>query len=100
MNPRTQSKNTTILPVLIALMLGCFGLSPQARAVCQEGRDSNYNTFLGDDTLINNTTGSLNTANGAFALSSNTTGGANTANGAFALSSNTTGFNNTASGIS
>ena len=33
MNPLTQSKNTTILPVLIALTLGCFGLSPQARAV-------------------------------------------------------------------
>jgi hypothetical protein len=39
MNPLTQSKNATILPVLIALALGCFGLSPQARAVCQEGCD-------------------------------------------------------------
>jgi hypothetical protein len=27
MNPLTQSKNTTILPILIALTLGCFGLS-------------------------------------------------------------------------
>jgi hypothetical protein len=25
MNPLIQSKNTTILPVLIALTLGCFG---------------------------------------------------------------------------
>src|SRR4029434_4791316 len=32
MNPLTQSKNTTILPVLIALMLASFGLSPQALA--------------------------------------------------------------------
>ena len=55
MNPLTQSKNTTILPVLIALMLGCFGLSPQARAVCQEGCLTNNNTVLGDNALLNNT---------------------------------------------
>jgi hypothetical protein len=30
MNPLTQSKNTTILPVLIALTLICFGFSPTA----------------------------------------------------------------------
>jgi hypothetical protein len=58
MNPLTQSKNTTILPVLIALTLGCFGLSPQARAVCQEG--CFQNTVLGDDALLNNL-GSANT---------------------------------------
>ena len=57
MNPLTQSKNATILPVLIALTLGCFGLSPQARAVCQEGCLTNNNTVLGDDALLNNTTG-------------------------------------------
>ena len=55
MNPLTQSKNTTILPVLIALTLGCFGLSPQARAVCQEGCLTDNNTVLGDDALLNNT---------------------------------------------
>ena len=32
MNSLPQSKNTTILPVLIALTLGYFGLSPHARA--------------------------------------------------------------------
>jgi hypothetical protein len=32
MNPLTQSKKTTILSVLIAARLGCFALSPQARA--------------------------------------------------------------------
>jgi hypothetical protein len=53
MNPLTQSKNTTILPVLIALTLGCFALSPQARAVCQEGCLTNDNTVLGDNALLN-----------------------------------------------
>src|SRR5205809_701679 len=33
MNPLIHSKNTTILPVLIALTLTCFGLLPQARAI-------------------------------------------------------------------
>jgi len=33
MDPLIQSKNAAILPILIALTLGCFGLAPQARAV-------------------------------------------------------------------
>jgi hypothetical protein len=37
MNPLTQFKNTT---VLIPLTLACFGFSPQARAVCQDGCDT------------------------------------------------------------
>jgi hypothetical protein len=98
MNPLIQSKNTTILPVLIALTLGCFGLSPQARAVCQEGCLTNNNTVLGDDALISVTTGFDNTALGFEALFSVTTGSANTATGWTALQSNTTGFNNTANG--
>jgi hypothetical protein len=114
MNPLIQSKNTTILPVLIALTLGCFALSPQARAVCQEGCLPNQNTVLGDDALLNNTgpnntaigwkalysdtTGFANTASGSGALEFNTTGFANTASGFGALSFNTTGFDNTASG--
>jgi Chaperone of endosialidase len=86
MNPLTQSKNTTILPVLIALTLGCFGLSPQARAVCQEGCDLvNDNTFLGDDALLNNSTGPANTAVGSQALLTNVTDGSNTAVGSNAL---------------
>jgi uncharacterized coiled-coil protein SlyX len=116
MNPLTQFKNAAILPVLIALTLGCFGLLPAARAVCQEGCLTKNNTVLGEDALLSNTTGSgntaigfdallnntdgfNNTANGAFALSSNTTGPANTANGANALSSNTIGCCNTADGV-
>jgi hypothetical protein len=98
MKPLTQSKNTTILPVLIALTLAWFALSPQARAVCQQGCDALNNTFLGEEALVNNTTGFQNTATGWFALSSNTTGTGNTATGATALESNTTGNVNTATG--
>ena len=69
---------------LIPLMLAAFALSPQARAVCQEGCDlAHNNTFLGDDALTSNTTGILNTATGADALLLNTTGNFNTATGAF-----------------
>ena len=86
--------------LLISLVLACFGLSPAARAVCQEGCDlAHNNTFLGDDALTSNTTGILNTATGADALLLNTTGNFNTATGAFALLNNTTGSDNTASGF-
>jgi len=64
MNPLTQSKSTTILPVLIALTLACFALSPPARAVCQEGCLTNNNTVQGDDALISNNTGLNNTTMG------------------------------------
>src|SRR5439155_897780 len=39
MNPLTQRKSTTILPLFVALAFACFALSPQARAVCQQGCD-------------------------------------------------------------
>ena len=84
---------------LIALILACFALSPQARAVCREGCLTNQNTVLGDDALLNNTTGTDNTATGFSALFDNTTGSFNTANGSEALSVNTTGFGNTATGF-
>src|SRR5436309_2209947 len=80
MNPLTQSKNTTILPVLIALTLACFALSPKARAQCQEGCLPDQNTVLGAGALIHNTTGFGDTAMGFNALFSNTTGLSNTAN--------------------
>src|SRR5215813_14140928 len=86
--------------LLIPLALSCFALSPQARAVCQEGCLTNENTVLGDDALINLTTGNANTATGASALSANTAGGNNTATGVSALESNTTGSFNTATGAS
>jgi hypothetical protein len=116
MNPLTHSKNTTILPVLAAVTLVCFALSPQARATCREGCLFNGNTALGDGALVNNTgfydtaigftalqfntTGSYNTATGASALVNNTTGSYNTAIGDSALNFNTTASNNTANGVS
>jgi len=101
---------------LIALAFALFALSPQARAVCQQGCDtSNSNTFLGEDALLNNTTGSFNTAIGFNALFSNTvanyntaigfkalfstTASVNTAIGFNALLSNTAGNFNTATGV-
>ena len=87
--------------LLIPLLLASFALSPQARAVCQEGCDTaTGNTFLGEDALINNPfTGTSNTVIGGFALTSNTGGAANTAIGSAALFSNTIGSDNTAAGV-
>ena len=101
MNPLTQFKNTTILPVLIALTLGCFGLSPGARAVtpAPDGGYPNFNTAEGTDALFSLTSGSANTALGFNALYSTTTGFQNTATGSGALASNTTGNYNTALGF-
>jgi hypothetical protein len=98
MNPLIQSKNTTIPPILIALTLACFALSPQARAVCQEGCLPNGTTVLGDDALISLTTGLGNTAIGFQALYSNTSGGGNNAFGNGALFSNIDGIRNLAVG--
>src|SRR5439155_16342906 len=84
---------------LLTFALACFALLPAARAVCQQGCDViNFNTFLGDDALVNNTTGLYNTANGDWALDNNTTGNSNTATGQYALTYNTTGYENTATG--
>jgi hypothetical protein len=104
---------TSIHPVLITLALGCFALSPQARAVCQEGCDAvNLNTFFGEEALLNqlgccntavgwhalkNNTYSWNTAVGSGALENNN-GYDNTATGVVALGENTGGHSNTATG--
>jgi hypothetical protein len=85
--------------LLIPLALACFALSPATRAACEEGCDlSNGNTFLGDDALSSNTTGSGNTAIGSFTLQNNTTADLNTAYGWSALRRNTTGRSNIALG--
>src|SRR5439155_11951019 len=76
--------------LLIPIALFCFALSPQARAVCREDCGTHFNTFLGADALVNNTSGSLNTAVGSGALTFNNTGFDNTATGASALTFNTT----------
>jgi hypothetical protein len=79
-------------------VLACL-LSPQAGAVCQQGCDLiNDNTFLGDDALLNNTTGFSNTATGRRALYRNTIGLDNTAVGDRAMQSNIDGSRHTAVG--
>src|SRR6266568_348527 len=102
--------------LLIPLALGCFALSPAARAVLPapdggypnnttaEGEDALFslttgfgNTALGFHALYTNTTGNGNTATGDSALTNNT-GDSNTADGAGALNNNSTGFGNTATG--
>jgi hypothetical protein len=93
MNPLTHSRKTTIPRLLISFIAACFAFAPQARAVCQEGCNTSFaSTFLGDDALVNNLTGTSNTAIGSVALNANVGGGANTAVGSAAL------FNNTSSG--
>ena len=102
MNPLTQSKKTTILPLLIALVLGCFALSPAARALDPQpdGGYPNENTAEGDGALqsLDVTTGLANTAVGFLALSSLTTRYGNTAVGDSALLADTIGIQNTAVG--
>jgi hypothetical protein len=98
--PLKHSMNRPPCPralLFIPLALACFGLSPQARATCQDACLTNSNTVHGDDALISLTTGILNTAIGENALYSDTNGGENTAIGAFALQNND-GFFNTATG--
>jgi len=110
-----NTKNMTTLPLrkssrrsplrlgffLIPLVLGCFALSPAARAVLPppDGGYANQNTAEGTDALFSLTTGSNNTAIGNQALHDNTGGVQNTATGSLTLQLNTTGVNNTANGI-
>jgi hypothetical protein len=87
--------------LFIPMVLVCFGLSPAARAVdpAPDGGYPNQNTAEGEDALFSLTGGvGFNTAIGFNALLSNTTGGENTATGANALLSNTIGQQNTADG--
>jgi hypothetical protein len=98
-NPTNRSSCPLVL-LVIPLAVACFALLPQAQAVCQQGCDSGSNTFVGDDALVNNTTGLDNTAIGESALSHNATGYSNTATGFDALGSNVNGSSNTAIGVS
>jgi trimeric autotransporter adhesin len=101
MNSLTHSKNPTILPLLMALALVCFGLLPRAHAVVTDPEDyfPNATTAVGQQALVNLTSGGNNTANGFQALFFNTSGNSNTAIGAGALLSNMTGGSNTATGF-
>jgi len=90
--------NISYPAALVVFAFACLALSPQARAACQQGCLTNQNTVLGDDALLNITTGDSNTANGALALYNNTSGRYNTATGDQALFYNRTGNYNTATG--
>jgi len=68
--------------LLIPLILVCFAVSPQGQAACLDGCNSSlFNTFQGDDTLLNNSSGLGNSAFGWRSLFSNDTGNFNTALG-------------------
>lgn len=64
------------------------------------GGQVQYNTALGMNTLVDNTTGSNNTAVGRASLMTNTTGGGNSALGRFSLYMNSTTDYNSALGYS
>jgi hypothetical protein len=107
-------KNRSTILMVILPVFACFAFLPGARAICNEGCGSNFNTFEGDNALISDTTGFANTAFGWYTLFANTdgsyntavgtgaldlnTGSSNTALGAAALLLNSTGSNNTAIG--
>ena len=102
MNPLIQFK-TTVVPVIItlAVVLGCFGLLPKVQAVDPPpggGYPAN-NTAVGDEALLDLTTGQDNTALGFRALTENTQGNLNTAVGSAALKHNRIGSRNTATGF-
>jgi hypothetical protein len=100
MNPLVKLK-TIAQPILIAVSFAWFALSPRAQAVTTDPEDyfPNFTTAVGQQALLNLTSGPENTANGDEALYSNTSGGFNTASGVGALYSNTAGDSNTASGV-
>ena len=99
MNSLTQSKNTFILPILIAMTLACFALAPTARAVtpAPDGGYPGENAAEGEDALFSLSTGVDNTANGFNALYFTAVGSYNTASGSNALYTNI-GSYNTATG--
>ena len=103
MNPLIHLKKATP-SFVVPFVLTCFALSPQARAVCQEGCLTNGNTVLGEEALLDSSPGLNNTAIGINALHDDTGGffldGYNTATGASALANNTTGHGNTPTGAS
>jgi trimeric autotransporter adhesin len=61
---------------------------------------SAWNTAVGANALLSNSTGYDNSAVGTYSLMNNSTGNANTASGVLALQNNSTGSNNTAFGQS
>jgi hypothetical protein len=124
----THGRQWLVLQLVVGSSLVALGFTPNARATCREGCSPDYNTFLGEDALLNPTdndtaigyhaltqntgflnvgvgvntlavsVGSQNVAIGSDALANNTDGSSNTASGDCALCSNTTGSTNTATG--
>jgi Chaperone of endosialidase len=97
MNPLTQLK-TTILPLLIALVLGCVTLLPSVRAAPDPAPPPPSNTRDGQGAMASITTGINNSAFGTNALNNLTTGNNNAAQGNSALFSLIDGNGNTALG--
>ena len=115
MKPIIQFKTTP--PLLISLLVVCFGLAPMAQAV---GPDTDgaipgsnngegigvlvsrttgvWNTGTGFEALSQLTAGNQNTATGLCALNNDINGGYNTGTGVYSLFSNTSGFFNSATG--
>src|SRR5215475_12948884 len=82
------------------VLLLCFGLLPNARAVVPppDGGYPNGNTAEGQSALLSLTTGSLNTAIGFLSLKTDVSGSGNTGVGAGTLLFNTAD-QNTATGV-
>jgi hypothetical protein len=84
--------------LLIPLVFACIALMPQVRAACEQGCDTvNFNTFFGEDALLNHS-GVSNTAFGWHALKNTANSSWNTAIGTGALENNG-GYDNTATGV-
>src|SRR5205823_2121722 len=86
MNSIIQLKTIT-RPLLVALALLCFALSPRVQALvpAPDGGYPNLTTAEGQNALFSLTTGVANTAVGWFSLKSNTDGSFNTGVGAGTL---------------
>jgi hypothetical protein len=85
MNLLTHLKQI-ILPLLITIVFGCFGLLPQAQAL--PGCFPDFTTAVGCNTMSSLNGGTGNTGVGWFALFGNVIGNYNTALGAGALDLN------------
>ena len=90
---------TTIPPLLLPLLLACFGLLPRAQATDLDSVLPNGNTADGSGVLVSLTSGVWNSGFGFQALNHDTAGKSNTATGVRALFSNTSGSNNIANGV-
>src|SRR5215472_17092160 len=96
---RRSVRRNAYLAAGFLLAVACLAASSRAIAQCQQGCDATqFNAYLGDSALINNTGGAADVAIGESALRYNSTGSQDTGVGAYALTSNTMGVNDTAIG--